>query len=121
MKKIVVFFTLCFFIVTNGSAQATLPATNRSPMDAGYYPPYYPLLKIQDKSSERLLARIIYSRPQVNGRVIFGDIIEYGKVCRLGDNEATEIECYQNVKMGETKIKKAVTLYMPFLTITSGC
>ncbi|MBC7535578.1 MAG: DUF2911 domain-containing protein [Ferruginibacter sp.] len=121
MKKIVVVFTLCFFIVTNGSAQATPPATNRSPMDAGYYPRNYPLLKIQDKFSERLLARIIYSRPQVNARVIFGNIIEYGKVCRLGDNEATEIEFYQKVKMGETKIKKAATLYMPFLTITSGC
>ena len=112
MKKIVVVFTLCFFIVAGSCAQAPLPAPDRSPMDESYCPANYPLLKIQDKPSDPLLARVIYSRPQVNGRVIFGDVIEYGKVWRLGANEATEIEFYQNVKMGETRIKKGrYTLY----------
>jgi hypothetical protein len=93
-------------------AQVKIPALDKSPMDISYYPNNYPLLKIQDKASEPLLARVIYSRPQKNGRVIFSDLIEYNKVWRLGANEATEIEFYQNVKIGANKIKKGrYTLY----------
>ena len=77
-----------------------------------YYPNGYPVSKIQDKPTEPLVARVIYSRPQKNGRTIFGDLLEYGKVWRLGANEATEIEFYQNVKINTTKIKKGrYTLY----------
>jgi hypothetical protein len=44
--------------------------------------------------------------------VIFGELIEYGKVWRLGANEASEIEFYQTVKINNTKIKKGrYTLY----------
>jgi hypothetical protein len=75
-------------------------------MDVSYCPNNYPLLKIQDKITDPLIARIIYSRPQKNGRVIFGELLEYGKVWRLGANEATEIEFFQNVKIGNSKIKK---------------
>ena len=71
-----------------------------------YYPNGYPVLKIQDKATEPLVARVIYSRPQKNGRIIFGDLLEYGKVWRLGANEATEIEFFQAVKVGGIKIKK---------------
>lgn len=35
---------------------------------------------------------ISYSRPNVNGRTIFGDLVPYGEVWRLGANEATTIE-----------------------------
>ena len=77
-----------------------------------YYPNGYPVLKIQDKATEPLVARVIYSRPQKNGRTIFGDLLEYGKVWRLGANEATEIEFFQAVKVGGIKIKKGrYTLY----------
>src|SRR4051812_19722113 len=97
---------------SNIFAQSKLPELDKSPMDMSYYPSGYPLLKIQDKITEPLISRIIYSRPQKNGRVIFGELIEYGKVWRLGANEATEIEFYQNVKINNTKIKKGrYTLY----------
>ena len=77
-----------------------------------YYPDNYPVLKIQDKATEPLIARAIYSRPQKNGRVIFGDLLEMGKLWRLGANEATEIEFFQNVRIGGVKIKKGrYTLY----------
>ncbi len=94
------------------TAQTKLPPIDKSPMDMSYYPNGYPVLKIQDKATEPLVARVIYSRPQKNGRTIFGDLLEYGKVWRLGANEATEIECYQNVKINNVKIKKGrYTLY----------
>ena len=89
-----------------------LPALDKSPMDMSYFPNNYPVLKIQDKATEPVLARVIYSRPQKNGRVIFGDLVEYGKVWRMGANEATEIEFYKNVKIDGKKITKGrYTLY----------
>jgi len=81
-------------------------------MDMSYYPNNYPVLKIQDKATEPVLARVIYSRPQKNGRIIFGDLVEYGKVWRMGANEATEIEFYKNVKINGDKVAKGrYTLY----------
>jgi DUF2911 family protein len=89
-----------------------LPPLDKSPMDMCYYPNNYPVLKIQDKVTEPVLARVIYSRPQKNGRIIFGDLVEYGKVWRLGANEATEIEFFQNVKIDGKKVAKGrYTLY----------
>ena len=111
MKKILL-ITAALLTTMIGYTQTKLPAIDKSPMDMAYYPANYPVLKIQDKLSEPLVARIIYSRPQKNDRKIFGELIEYGKVWRLGANEATEIEFFQNVKMGDTKIKKGrYTLY----------
>ena len=85
-------------------------------MDMSYYPVNYPILKIQDKATEPLILRLIYSRPQVNGRKVFGDLQEYGKVWRMGANEATEIEFFKDVKINGKKIRKGrYTLYaIPF-------
>ena len=81
-------------------------------MDMSYYPTNYPVLKIQDKNTEPLTARVIYSRPKKEGRTIFGGLVEYGKVWRLGANEATEVEFYQKVNIGGKKIAKGrYTLY----------
>jgi hypothetical protein len=93
-------------------AQTKFSPIDKSPMDMAYYPDSYPVLRIQDKPTEPLAARVIYSRPQKNGRTIFGELVEYGKVWRLGANEATEIEFFKNVKINNTKIKKGrYTLY----------
>lgn len=112
MKKLLVLFFVACFSVTAATAQSKLPPVDKSPMDMSYYPNGYPVSKIQDKPLDPLMARVIYSRPMKNGRKVFGDLLEYGKVWRLGANEATEIEFYQNVKTGNTKIKKGrYTLY----------
>lgn len=77
-----------------------------------YYPVNYPVLKIQDKAAEPLLARAIYSRPQKNNRAVYGELIEYNKVWRLGANEATEVEFYRDVKIAGKKVPKGkYTLY----------
>lgn len=112
MKHLVVLLVSFCFAATMLQAQSKLPPVDKSPMDMSYYPNGYPVLKIQDKATEPLVARVIYSRPQKNGRTIFGDLLEYGKVWRMGANEATEIEFYQNVKIHGTKVKKGrYTLY----------
>lgn len=112
MKKLLVFLFVILLTVNNSFSQNQLPLIDKSPMDMSYYPGNFPLLKIQDKITEPLIARVIYSRPQKNDRVIFGELIEYGKVWRLGANEATEIEFFQNVKINNIKlIKGRYTLY----------
>jgi hypothetical protein len=97
-------------------AQNKLPPVDKSPMDMSYYPNSYPVLKIQDKVSEPLVARVIYSRPQKNGRSVFGELLEYGQVWRLGANEASEIEFFRNVTLAGTRVKKGrYTIYcIPF-------
>lgn len=77
-----------------------------------YYPVNYPILKINDKITEPLAARVVYSRPQKAGRTIFGGLLKYGEVWRMGANEATEIEFFKNVRFGGKKINKGrYTLY----------
>jgi Protein of unknown function (DUF2911) len=109
MKKMIFSFLALFTIVCASFAQMaipTIPAIDKSPMDMSTYPVNYPLLKIQDKATEPIAARVIYSRPLKNGRVIFGDLLEYNKVWRFGANENTEIEFYRDVKIKNVKIKK---------------
>ncbi|HTI11213.1 MAG TPA: DUF2911 domain-containing protein [Puia sp.] len=108
-----IFLLVSFLMgVTLASAQSKSPAMDKSPLDISYYPVDYPVLKIQDKMSEPLVARVVYSRPQKNGRKLFGDLVSYGKVWRLGANEATEIEFFKDVKITDKKVKKGrYTLY----------
>jgi hypothetical protein len=122
MNKI---FFCCFLLVaqlgfaqtattasSNGTPAVKFPVLDKSPMDMAYYPANYPVLKIQDKASEPLVARVIYSRPQKEGRTIYGGLVEYGKVWRLGANEATEIELYRDVKVKDKKLAKGrYTIY----------
>ena len=84
----------------------SIPPIDKSPMDMSYCPPFYPIHKAQDRIIEPLVARVVYSRPGKNNRQIFGKLVEYGKVWRLGANESTEIEFFRDVKIGKTKIKK---------------
>lgn len=103
------FFVCLFCLAFSYSVSAQLskvPPVDKSPMDMSYYPANYPVLKIQDKVSEPLLARVIYSRPSRNSRTIFGDLVEFGKLWRMGANEATELEFFQNVRIGGVRVKK---------------
>lgn len=90
----------------------TIPPVDRSPMDMGYYPNNYPVLKINKKATEPMVARVVYSRPQKSGRVIFGGLVKYGERWRMGANEATEIEFFKNVRLDGKKITRGrYTLY----------
>lgn len=109
---------LSFVFVYTASAQIPVSSkTNaspldQSPLDMAYYPADYTVLKSQDKVKEAPVARVIFSRPQRNKRVVFGELIEYGVIWRLGANEATELEFFRDVKMGGKKIPKGrYTIY----------
>jgi len=115
MKRIITLLLIAFSL--HVSAQK-LPAVDKSPMDMSYYPAGYPVLKIQNKLTEPLVMRLIYSRPQLNGRKVFGELQKLGEVWRLGANEATEIEFFKDVTINNKKIKKGrYTLYcIPYAT-----
>ncbi len=85
---------------------------DKSPMDISYYPVNYPLLKMNGGDTTNLTARLIYSRPQKNGRIIFGNapppkyVQQVGAFWRLGANEASEIEFFKPVIIKGQKILK---------------
>ncbi|MEO6455056.1 MAG: DUF2911 domain-containing protein [Ginsengibacter sp.] len=107
MKRIILIAVLVSALKASSQTSAgKLPVIDKSPMDMSYYPAGYPLLKIQDKITEPLAIRLIYSRPQLNGRKVFGELQAYGEVWRMGANEATEIEFFKDVKINDKKIKK---------------
>ena len=114
MKK-VLGISLTFLFVSAGYAQpdtTVFPEVDKSPMDMSYCPVNFPVLKISEKTTGAPFMRVIYGRPNKNNRPIFGDLVEYGNVWRVGANEATEIEFYRDVSIDGKKIRKGrYTLY----------
>jgi len=106
MKSLLLLISIVFCLNSQILAQDKIPPVDQSPLDISYYPENYPAAKAQKKTIEPLIARVIYSRPAMNGRKIFGGLIEYGKVWRLGANEATEIEFFKDVLINKIKVKK---------------
>ena len=78
---------------------------DRSPMDMVYFPTDYPLLKMAGKTTTPPLMRIIYSRPQKQGRQVFGGLIQYDVPWRLGANESTEIEFFSAATVAGKTVK----------------
>ena len=112
MKSIIAIALLCGLSVFSAIGQESLPPVDKSPLDVCYYPPNYPVLKIQEKVTEPLFARVMYSRPKKESRPIFGGLVEYGKLWRLGANEATELELFRGATINGKKIPKGrYTLY----------
>lgn len=81
-------------------------AVDVSPMDMSYFPAEYAKMKMAKTISTPPLARVIYSRPHLEGRHIFKDVLKYEEPWRLGANEATELELFTDAIIEGTKIKK---------------
>ncbi|WP_291919955.1 DUF2911 domain-containing protein [Chitinophaga sp.] len=113
MKKVLLFAFIAGMLGLNAGAQdKKLPPLDASPMDMAYYPVMYPYVVKVKGEPGALVARVIYSRPQTKGRDIFGNLEEYGKIWRLGANEATEIEFFRPVIIAGKNIPKGrYTLY----------
>lgn len=92
-------------------SDSLLLSIDKSPMDMSYFPEDYPKQKMATPDMDNPVARVIYSRPQRNGRIIFADstitenvIQYYGQDWRLGANEASEIEFFKPVTINGKKI-----------------
>jgi len=102
-------------LVAGAQSQTDLPALDKSPMDMSYYPAGYPYVVKVKGEPGTLVMRLIYSRPQKRGRTIFGNLEPYGKVDRLGANEANELDIYQPVTIGGKELAPGrYTLYAIF-------
>lgn len=111
LKKMVVLGCLWLGLAHAGIAQT--PEPDKSPLDVSYAPHNFAIQKLQGKVvPAQPLARVLYSRPQKNGRNLFGKEIAYGQLWRLGANESTEIELFTNATIGGKKLNKGrYTMY----------
>jgi len=100
MKKFNLLIILALFGFAANAQEAKFPALDASPADILYYRTAAP--KKGDYVSP--LIKIVYSRPSVKGRVVFGELEAYGKVWRLGANENTEIKFYKPAMIGGKSI-----------------
>ena len=66
-----------------------------SPADIAYFPAKSSVrFKKGDTNSPSI--KVTYSRPSVKGRNIFGELVPFGQVWRVGANENTEIKFYKS-------------------------
>ena len=91
-------------VINNETAPNPYDAIDVSPMDMSYYPADYPKLKMTNSINVPPVIRVIYSRPHLQGRRLFHDLLKYGEPWRLGANEATEIQFYRDVSIQNKKI-----------------
>lgn len=85
MKKVILFFALG--VATILSAQVVTPKAS-------------PAAKLQQKVGLADI-QIEYARPGAKGRVVFGDLIPYGQMWRLGANENTKITTSEALIFGK--------------------
>lgn len=107
MKNLFVISAMCLIIL--GASAQEFPGMDASPMDAAYFPPRA-AFRAFEKTDEAKKAnepkiRVIYSRPQKKEREVFGGLVKYGEVWRVGANEATEITFMQDATIGDAKVK----------------
>jgi len=98
MKKYSLKITLIFITVLlsgNNYAQ-NFKDLDKSPHDIAYYR--------ANKISPPII-KALYGRPLKNGREVFGELVPYDKVWRVGANEATEIRFYKDVTFGDKEVK----------------
>jgi len=90
MKKLVLFaFALTLMFSVNAQIETPQPS---------------PFSKIEQKVGLTDVT-LEYSRPSMNGRTIFGDLVPYGKVWRAGANKNTMITFSDDVVVAGNKLK----------------
>jgi hypothetical protein len=90
MKKIMIALAAYSFYATTASAQVKMPQPSTT----------------QTIKQEFGMGNIelTYSRPNIKGRKVFGDLVPYGKLWRTGANAATKITFTDNVEIGGKKL-----------------
>jgi len=120
MKNI---FTILFAVLAVSFATAQeskWPKVDPSNMDAEYFPAEAAWRNYLsgDARTTAPKIKVVYSRPMMKERDIFGALVPYGKEWRLGANEATEITFYQSVGFGGTTVNPGT--YTLFATPTAS-
>ena len=93
MKKFSLLAIILLAAISMNAQEVKFAPLDASPADIVYFPSRSIKFKKTDTPSSSI--KVIYSRPAAKGRVIFGDLIKYGEVWRVGANENTEIKFYK--------------------------
>lgn len=90
---------------------------DKSVMDVAHYPRRSAFNNYAKSEEEKLAPKITvqYGRPMKNDREIFGKMLPYGNVWRLGANESTEITVYEKATINGTEIARG--RYALFATV----
>ena len=62
---------------------------------------------LAEYNSAQVMIQIAYSRPAKKGRVIFGDLVPYGKWWRTGANEATQMTLSNDIVFNANEVLPA--------------
>lgn len=92
----------------NLNAVSLANGPDASPMDLVQYPNssrFRNMQKPEDLDKAVAKVRVVYSRPQMKGRKIFGELLKYGDMWRVGANETTELTFFQDVTINGKKVK----------------
>jgi len=84
------------------------PDVDKSPGDMAHYPDnsrFTNYLKPEEVDGAKPKMNVSYGRPQMKGRKIFGELLKYGEVWRVGANESTEVTFFENVTVGDTDLR----------------
>jgi len=92
-----------------------------SPMDQVHYPSnsaFQNYLKEDELATADPMVKVIYGRPQKKGRKVFGEMLEYGKVWRVGANESTEVNFFQDVTINGERLRRGT--YNLYAVVNEG-
>lgn len=96
MKYLISFLLLLCSLSTLVNAQ-DFRGADKSSMDVAYLPDNF---AHDCKAGEEAIAKAYYSRPNKAERVVFGGIVPFGKVWRVGANEAVEFKAFKDLTIG---------------------
>ena len=98
----------------------TLRGLDKSSMDMAYYPDDFAHDRkfAPAKVGDKVFARVTYSRPARKDREVFGKLVPYGKVWRVGANEATEVKFFTDATIQGKKLKAGVYSFYAIPTET---
>jgi hypothetical protein len=107
MKKNLLILALLLGSISEANAQK-FKGLDKSPMDVAYFPDEFAHDRkfAPQKVGDKAYIRLMYSRPAKKDRVVFGKLVPFGKVWRVGADEAPEIKFYEDVTI-QGKILKA--------------
>lgn len=104
---LIVFSTFCAF----ACLAQEFRGLDKSPMDRAYLPDDFShdrKFAPERNLGESPIIKLDYSRPQKKDRKVFGGMVKYNEIWRLGANEATEITVYKDIKLGNKELKKGI-------------
>ena len=101
MKKVLMVLIAVVCISTAYGQESKWPKVDVSALDAEYYPARAAWRNYLGPDDRNIApqVKVIYSRPKMKEREIFGGLVPYGQEWRLGANEATEITFYLYLKL----------------------